>query len=517
MKKMIQYKSAFSLMEMMVVLLIISIVAAATAPMISKKLARNAEQSDNPWVYPNLGNSVAFNMRGDNNTNAVIGAVNTPNQNDANHSRLYIQSDGENNHPLIAFGTNGVDRALKLIADLRDYDSTNNQGARVGISDANIPAGTVALGTNQTFDDNARGGVNIGFGSQIGGNNSIAIGGGEVGVYKVSGVCALQPNGTSHTAFSGMQFISDSKAGAEKIAKDFWMARPEVYDVEYITAYGSKKTASAQGDYSIAIGAGANANYKNSVAIGAGAEASADNQIVLGTSSNTVSIPGSLRLDGLTSTSGTKYVEYSSTGSKVTLGSSTDTVYIPGNLVVDGDVELAKSAGKTVQIRIPERGQVFGTLHSDDAGGYGISIKWSDRRLKNVGEKFKGGLEELKKLDLYHYTFKKDKDKTPHVGVMAQDLQKVFPNAVTEGEDGYLRIRWDEMFYAVINAVKELDTKITAVVEQVKAYTDKVNKLEETITAQQETIKEQQKAISELKKNNADFEKRLAKLEKNLK
>ncbi|MBQ7317385.1 MAG: tail fiber domain-containing protein, partial [Phascolarctobacterium sp.] len=54
-------------------------------------------------------------------------------------------------------------------------------------------------------------------------------------------------------------------------------------------------------------------------------------------------------------------------------------------------------------------------------------INVSDRRLKNVGENFKGGLAELKKLDLFHYTYKSDKEKTPHVGVMSQDLQKVFP------------------------------------------------------------------------------------------
>ena len=42
---------------------------------------------------------------------------------------------------------------------------------------------------------------------------------------------------------------------------------------------------------------------------------------------------------------------------------------------------------------------------------------------------------------------------------MAQDLQKIFPDAVAKGDDGYLRIRLEDMFYAVINAVKELDLR----------------------------------------------------------
>ena len=89
---------------------------------------------------------------------------------------------------------------------------------------------------------------------------------------------------------------------------------------------------------------------------------------------------------------------------------------------------------------------------------------------------------------------------------MAQDLEKVFPTAVTKDVYGYLGIRWDEMFYAVINAVKELDAKITELAAQVKSSID-------IVTKQQATIEAQQKTIDILVKQNAEFEKRLAKLE----
>ena len=69
--------------------------------------------------------------------------------------------------------------------------------------------------------------------------------------------------------------------------------------------------------------------------------------------------------------------------------------------------------------------------------------------------------------------------------VYAQDLQKVFPNAVMKGEDGFLRIRWEDMFYAMINAIRELDVR----------------------TANDTTV---------LKKQNQELEKRIAKLEKRL-
>lgn len=106
----------------------------------------------------------------------------------------------------------------------------------------------------------------------------------------------------------------------------------------------------------------------------------------------------------------------------------------------------------------------------------------SDRRLKNIGLQNNDGLDKLTQLKIYNYTFKNDEKKLPHVGVMAQDLQKVFPNSVFKGEDGYLRIRWDEMFFASINAVKELDRKITNLVTQTFKVESKIAKLEKENT-----------------------------------
>ena len=54
----------------------------------------------------------------------------------------------------------------------------------------------------------------------------------------------------------------------------------------------------------------------------------------------------------------------------------------------------------------------------------------SDRRLKYVGKENTSGLDKIRQLKVFNYTFKKDEKKTPHVGVIAQDLQKVFPDAV---------------------------------------------------------------------------------------
>lgn len=140
----------------------------------------------------------------------------------------------------------------------------------------------------------------------------------------------------------------------------------------------------------------------------------------------------------------------------------------------------------------------------------------SDKRLKNIKGENKAGLEEVKKLNVFDFTYKKDDKKTPHVGVIAQDLRKIFPNAVVEGEDGYLQIRHEDMFYAVINAIKQLDKVIEALIAEVKVDLAKILKHDEDIAKLQKQNKEIVKQNKELQNKNEELEKRIDKLEKRL-
>ena len=107
-----------------------------------------------------------------------------------------------------------------------------------------------------------------------------------------------------------------------------------------------------------------------------------------------------------------------------------------------------------------------------------LNVIASDRRLKYVGKDNNDGLAKIKQLKVFNYVYKKDTTKTPHVGVIAQDLQKVFPNAVQKGKDGFLTIRMEDMFYAVINAIKELDAKYQAQEKRINELEKRVEKLE---------------------------------------
>lgn len=115
------------------------------------------------------------------------------------------------------------------------------------------------------------------------------------------------------------------------------------------------------------------------------------------------------------------------------------------------------------------------------------NVKTSDRRLKDVISENNDGLAHIEALMPYNFTFKNDKDSKAQVGVMAQDLQKVYPSSVISGKDGYLRIRWDEMFYSMINSIKIIDKKLTKIADSLSEIESDVLQ----VKSEQKNIKKQ--------------------------
>ena len=491
------FQNAFSLMEMMVVLLIVAIIAAATAPMVTKKMMRNAGSGDSPWVFTGLNNNIAYNMAGSDNTTAIIGATSLP-RDWHQHTRLFIDSGNNASH--IAFG-NGNAVPLLLTAD------PNSEKGRVGFSNATIPEKSVAFGTSQTLSGSGL--VCIGHGAHAEAMDAVSIG-------NAAGV----PTGTEKIGEKAVSIGNISMAGIKSVAigynaRNVGESSVAIGDNSYISGNhsvaiggGSKYKGNeriftmAKDSNSIAIGSGANTAGGSSVAIGYDASATSDHSIAIGANA------------------------HAEEDHQIVLGTTNETVYIPGNLIVGGFSAIGTNGNNKVFlnasdgdgngiVQLGSDGNFLKAVYVCTNDGKGATYKtvkawFSDRRLKNVGEKYTAGLEELKKLDFYHYTFKADKDNTPLVGVMAQDLQKVFPDAVTKGDDGYLRIRLEDMFYAVINAVKELDSKISEIITNI---TD----IKATIQSQQEIIEGLQKDNSELQKQNAELQEEIKNIEKRIK
>ena len=248
---------------------------------------------------------------------------------------------------------------------------------------------------------------------------------------------------------------------------------------KYSTAVGFQSSAS--GEYSAAFGFHAQALHKNSIAIGSGynVKTTRENEIVLGDKDTTVYIPGNIVV-GHVSVLGVAPSGSASTFIEIPDGNGWNPVNFKAD---DGGGKNVKTLRKFCDFSTDD-------IHDVNWGKHYDAL--SDRRLKDVGEVFQAGLEEVKKLEVFNYTFKKDPNKTPRVGVMAQDLEKIFPKAVTKGDDGFLRIRMEDMFYAVVNAVKELDNRLSL-------------------------LEQKQKRIDELEERLDKLEKKLEKLEKKMK
>ena len=162
-----------------------------------------------------------------------------------------------------------------------------------------------------------------------------------------------------------------------------------------------------------------------------------------------------------------------------------------------GGTYTDKSTGASITLKGSSHGSTDIDLNYAHMWGDGSCCPdlRSDIRLKNLESVYTAGLDEINRLKIYNYTYKNDTDKLPRVGVIAQDLKRVFPTAVSKDEKGYYRIRWDEMFYAAINAIKTINSKV------------------ETLATR---IVKDQARIATLKEDNAKLEQKLDTLAKEL-
>jgi len=93
--------------------------------------------------------------------------------------------------------------------------------------------------------------------------------------------------------------------------------------------------------------------------------------------------------------------------------------------------------------------------------GGGSWAVFSDVRLKDVHGQFERGLSEVAQLNPVRYSYRQDNEMglpqdKEYVGVTAQYIEHVIPEAVSENEKGYLMVDNDPIIWSMVNAIKEL-------------------------------------------------------------
>ena len=433
--------------------------------------------------------------------NATSGANNGAGQNSiaiGNQAKANSTSDSGASGIAIGAYSNAGDHSVALGTSALNSNTTGSDNIAVGTSalkSNTTGSGNTAIGEN-TLYSNTRGDDNIAIGRNAlyqsdtgGGNiaigyqamyhqNDINYGNTAVGYQAMVGTNSAS---NYHNTAIGYRALNRAGNSAESAGQNTAVGSGALEN--NVTGFGNTAIGSdalntvRQGDNNTGLGYSACANVTGS------------NKTCIGASS------------------GPSYSAALGQGTEKTifLGDADTTVYIPGNLVVGKRAFIGASLGDSGTKRNclfynTERGWhgVYGYKGSGDRDSWGFNMDdmingrmWgdfrlgftlknyiSDRRLKYVGTNNNDGLDKIKQLKVFNYVYKKDTTKTPHVGVIAQDLQKVFPNAVKKGTDGFLTIRMEDMFYAVINAIKELDAKYQAQEKRINELEKRVEKLE---------------------------------------
>lgn len=523
----IKNRRAFTLAEMMVVLLVLSLVMTAFLPVITKR-SKVASSAGGIWQYMS-NNSDVFSQTGATQV-AAIGISSTAptdntklliNTSSADQNNILFKQNNTEIGKLIitggiagsTYGTNDVGLgAVTLPAAASGNATAVGYNAKATANLATAVGATSSAGDSSSvfgYGATANGaGVAVGDGATGTGDHATAVG---FGAHATTTDSVALGNGT--TANNSTTTAAGAGAQAAGIASTAlgWGANATA---DYTTAVGRSSTAKND---SIAIGYYANAEnasltagrsstaLSNGVALGYGTNAG-PSSTTLGYGSGAkgsydTSLGENVQIaDTYNYSTAIGYNAAATSSNQIVMGTGAETVYIPGKLTVDKTVTFTTLSGSgTVTV------------------ASGVLSYTSDRRLKDISGEFTGGLDKIRELKTYKFTFKKDKIKTPHVGVMAQDLQKVFPDAVTTDDNGFLMIRQDDMFYAMINSIKQLDELVQGVVRDVKALIGRVQQLESKVLSLVRDVQSNSQKIKSLENQNKSLESRITRLEKTIK
>ncbi|MBL0329017.1 MAG: tail fiber domain-containing protein [Bacteroidetes bacterium] len=173
-------------------------------------------------------------------------------------------------------------------------------------------------------------------------------------------------------------------------------------------------------------------------------------------------------------------------------------IFAVNNVASSANVTTANAVmtiTNTARIGIGTTAPLYQIELSTNSAGKPTSNTWtitSDERLKNIEGNYTKGLNEILLLQpiTYHYknvgdrTFDEAVLKEQAYGFSAQEVRKIFPEAVKTGEDGYLNFDIHPILIAYVNAIKEQQEMIKKQQEQIELLIKKVGTLEETNKSQ---------------------------------
>ena len=270
---------------------------------------------------------------------------------------------------------------------------------------------------------------------------------------------------------------------------------------EFNIFMGSQAGKLTDGNANIFVGnlAGNNFDGSNNIALGvsAGENASGNYNVFLGQSAGTGSAGGEklfIENTNADSTGALIYGEFNNDilriNGKLGIGAtptSTTDIYVKQSPVIgNGGIRLEYQTDTDYWDTYIDSADDYnfgynGNLKSYIKDSDGMYTVASDRRLKEDITTIASSLSKIKQLRATQYRFKNDKSHSLSTGFIAQEVQAIFPEFVSE-KDGMLRISYDYFIPVAIAGIQELS-------EENKMLKDELENLKEEIQAIKELLK----------------------------
>ena len=111
--------------------------------------------------------------------------------------------------------------------------------------------------------------------------------------------------------------------------------------------------------------------------------------------------------------------------------------------------------------------------HVDGASGQWITI--SDRRLKENIAELPDQMDKLKSMNVYSYAYKHDEKHIPHIGVMAQEIEKDYPELVSIN-DGNYTVAYSKLSVIILKVLQEQEKEIDALEQEINLLSAAMSK-----------------------------------------
>ena len=151
----------------------------------------------------------------------------------------------------------------------------------------------------------------------------------------------------------------------------------------------------------------------------------------------------------------------------VNLYNQTHTGDVTGNvaLTIADDAVTGAKIDSTTDVEVNSLG--VGTAAPTTAGliratNDVVAYYSSDKRLKDNIKPIEGALNKVCKLGGYEFDWnsKQDVYEGHDIGVIAQEVEAVFPELVTDRDSGFKAVKYEKLVPALIEAIKELKAEV---------------------------------------------------------